>query len=271
MKIALGMLAVALLGFGLGRLTATPVVSAPPVDHQVWAEQGIRKLAETDDPALKLAEAEKYYGKAVVLFLAGLAREAQPEAAEVIPESDSDATPEQRSSEPAAAVQEKPALETVSTRTMTKKERLAAEAAKKKDTALNRMVAFQRSVPYDKLTPEVRKMLGVFEGSLTQLEGKNKGRVDHVFMEFGFTMQEGRLSGAMVIKLIDPQGNVYSNSRGDGGNNTLRPVAGQSDQIYVQTAPGEFIILDLKNPNQLRGSYYDSTGAYVGAVEVWRQ
>ena len=272
MKIFAGLIVGLVVGFLLGELNSSPV-APPPVAHQTWAENGIWQISKSGDSDQQLAEAEKYYGKAVVLFLAGVARQAAAPsvAGNPVTTEESDTDPEHLSSQPAELVQETTKVETVSTKALNRKEKIAAEAAAKKDENLKRLIAFQKSEPAKTLTPEVRKMIGSFEGTFTQVEGKNKGRVDHVEMEFNLSMQDGKLMGAVRVLLSTPDGTVYSNSRGDGANQTLRPVEGQKDQIYVQTSPGSFMLLDLKNPNQLQGRYYDSAGAYFGPVRVWRK
>lgn len=136
---------------------------------------------------------------------------------------------------------------------------------------LERMIAYQKSPFAKSLTPEVQKMNGVFTGTLTHALGNKKDQVDDVLMEFHLEMVNGKLSGDAKIVLTNPEGEVYSNSTGSGENNYLKLIKGNPNKIYVEPAPGDFIIMDISNPKILSGEYYENNGSYKGLVKVWRK
>jgi hypothetical protein len=235
-----------------------------------WAHEGVAKIQDTGDSAAQLKAAEEYYGKAVVLFLAGLVREQQrPEVvlAEPIMKEIKEAPPQET-----ITASERAELASVTSSQRPTKVDAQPVAVSAADKALNNLITHRKSPVATKMSPQVRKMIGVFEGQLRWESGKNKGRVDLVDMDMKFFMEDGKkLSGVISIILTDPEGKQYSRSTGNGENQTLRLVPGRKDQIYVEPAPGDFILLDIRNPNRMSGPYYDQGGNYLGKVEIVRK
>ena len=68
-------------GFLLGKFTSfNSSEGLAPVSHETWAYEGKKKIELIPDQASQLEEAEKYYGKAVILFLASLYNANNPSA-----------------------------------------------------------------------------------------------------------------------------------------------------------------------------------------------
>lgn len=255
-----------LIGVGLMTVMKKDTTPAP----QEWAEAGVAKIQSQGDAAAQLKAAEEYYGKAVVLFLAGLVREQQrPEAvlAEPIVKEIKELPPQE-----SITPSESAALASVTSGQNPVKVEAQPIAVSPTDKALNNLITHRKSPLATKLTPQVRKMRGSFEGRFRWESGKNKGRVDHVAMDMNFYMEDGKkLMGIISIILTDPEGKQYSRSTGNGENQTLRLVPGRKDQVYVEPAPGDFILLDIRNPNRMSGPYYDQGGNYLGKVEIVRK
>jgi hypothetical protein len=239
----------------------------PEKEAKAWAHAGVAKIQDTGDAGAQLKAAEEYYGKAVVLFLASLVREQQrPEA--VMAEPMVKEIPPQETITPS----ERAALASVSSSQQPVKVEAQPVAVTPADKALNNLITHRKAPVADKMSPQVRKMRGNFEGRYTWETGKNKGRVDHVAMDMNFYMEDGKkLMGIISIILTDPEGKQYSRLTGDGQNQALRLVPGRKDQIYIEPAPGDFILLDIRNPNRMSGPYYDQSGNYLGKVEIWRK
>ncbi len=252
-----------LIGVGIMASLRDDKTPAP----QEWAEAGVVKIQTQGDSAAQLKAAEEYYGKAVVLFLASLVREQQrPEA--TLAEPIIKEIPPQESITPS----ESAALAAVASSQQPVKVEAQPVAVSPADKALNHLITHRKSPVADKMTPQVRKMRGNFEGRFKWETGKNKGRIDQVAMDMNFYMEDGKkLMGIISIILTDPNGKQYSRSTGNGENQTLRLVPGRKDQVYVEPAPGDFILLDIRNTNRMSGPYYDQGGNYLGKVEIWRK
>lgn len=254
------------VGFLLGRSFSPQNQYSTPIDYQAWSSDGVKKISTKILPSEQLAEAERYYGKAVVLFLASLYHLNHPTQVTIANsfEDKTEVTSEISSpNEVTSAPIKNQKIETLSP--------AQKIAAKKEEEDLNRLITYRKSTFATKMSPEVRKMNGSFEGTFTQEAGKNKGRIDKIEIDIMFDMRDGKLQGQARVALTDPSGKLYSNSNGDGSNQTLRLVAGSKDMIYVETAPGEFIIMDVSRPNKLVGKYYDRDGVYFGSVQLWRK
>lgn len=260
----LGVLILGVL-IGVGIMTVLQEDQAPA--PQDWAEAGVAKIQTQGDAAAQLRAAEEYYGKAVVLFLASLVREQQrPEAVMAEP------IVKEISPQESIAPSESAALASVASSQRPVEVEARPVAVSPADKALNNLITHRKAPVADKMTPQVRKMRGNFEGRYKWETGKNKGRVDHVAMDMNFYMEDGKkLMGIISIILTDPNGKQYSRSTGNGENQTLRLVPGRKDQVYVEPAPGDFILLDIRNPNRMSGPYYDQGGSYLGKVEIWRK
>jgi hypothetical protein len=252
-----------LIGVGIMVALQDDKSSAP----QEWAEAGVIKIQTHGDAAAQLKAAEEYYGKAVLLFLASLVREQQrPEAAMAEPVIKE--IPPQETITPS----ESAALASVSSSQQPVKIDAQPIAVTAADKALNNLITHRKAPVADKMSPQVRKMRGNFEGRFTWETGKNKGRVDHVAMDMNFFMEDGKkLMGSISIILSDPDGKQYSRTNGTGENDLLRIVPGRKDQIYIEPRPGDFILLDIRNTNRMSGLYYDQSGNYLGKVEIWRK
>ncbi len=261
------------IGFTLGKLSSTNSTLAPAVPFETWSQDGVKKVEALSNADEQLAEAERYYGKAVVLFLATLYNKTQNHAAAQTISKTVENKVDQ------TMVAESPTTSEIKDSTpppsMNLKKTLKEEKSKKivstKEEDLKRLIAYRSSQAATKMTPEVRKMIGSFEGVFVQEFGVNKGRVDRVEMDLMFDVTDGKLQGQTRIVLINPKGDIYSNSSGDGNNQTLKLVEGTKDQIYIETAPGEFIIMDVSRPNQLTGKYYDPGGSYRGSIQISRK
>jgi hypothetical protein len=252
-----------LIGVGIMAALKDDKTPAP----QEWAEAGVTKIQTHGDSAAQLKAAEEYYGKAVVLFLASLVREQQrPEA--VMAEPIVKEIPPQETITPS----ESAALASVTSSQQPVKVEAQPVAVSPADKALNNLITHRKAPVADKMNAQVRKMRGTFEGRFTWQAGKNKGRLDQVFMDMNFYMEDGKkLMGKISIILTDPNGKAYSRSTGNGENQTLRLVPGRKDQVYIEPAPGDFILLDIRNSNRMSGPYYDQGGNYLGKVEIWRK
>lgn len=237
-------------------------------DHLIWANEGIHHISSESNSIKQIEEAEKYYGKAVVLFLASLYN--QKSQASLV-----------KNEEIAPHIYNQNKLEfsdkklesseeinsSLSMKPENKKEN-TQKSASTKEKEIDRMVAFRKSPLLSNMTPEVRKLNGIFHGTFIHKNGKHKGRVDQVDMDFFLEMQKGKLRGLIKIQLTNPDGHLYSNSTNEGQNNTLRLIKDKPNKIYIEPAPGDFIIIDISNVKRMTGEYYDSDGSYKGIVQV---
>ncbi len=257
-----------LAGFLLGALSVRFFGEQKKVlTHKEWAKEGLQKIETKESDAEKLKAAEVYYGKAVVLFLASLGNRLntlQPKGTLVdpiikeLPPSESITENEQAE---LAVITKSDPIDMSGT---------APIAVKPEEKAIAQLVQFQRSIVASRMSGAVRRMNGHFEGTL-QYEGKRKGRVDQVMMDFNFYMKEKQLEGDVYITMTDPEGKTYSRSTGAGKNKTLRLINGKKDQVYVEPSPGSFMLLDISKARQLTGRYFNSRGDFVGRIQLFRK
>lgn len=241
-----------------------PISTAASKD---WAQAGIDTISKETDPTKQLQAAEEYYGKAVVLFLASIVNRMKP--VEVSRDRPAElAEPIFKEITPSGKIVDQPKIQN---QDLVQKDVPRDSTQESKDENLNRLLTYRKAIVADKLTPEVIKMMGVFEGSLTNEVGNLKGRVDSISMAMHFDLVANKLKGFARVELIDPSGNIYSNSNSEGENDTLRLVSGSKDQIYVKTSPGRFMLLNIKNTEQISGQYYDAGGEYLGSIRLWRK
>jgi hypothetical protein len=252
-----------LLGVALSKIYMKSEAQKKP---KAWARAGIEQIQKRGDAKTQLKAAEEYYGKAVVLFLASLTQRLEGDKkpghfAEPI-------IKELKEPQESITKEERDMLASVTSSQGALKVNAEPVAVNAKDNALGQLMDFKRSAVANKMSPQVRKMNGYFEGTFRWMGKKNKGRVDTVTMDLNFFMENNSLQGAVLIVMTDPKGNAYSTSRGTGQNNKLRLVQGRKDQIYLEPAPGDFILMDISRGSRLTGKYFDSDGIYLGVISL---
>lgn len=259
-----------LLGIAFGLLIADLDSSEKPakqIQPQVWAQTGLENISKETDPAKQLKAAEEYYGKAVVLFLASVVNRMKPVLENVSAPAEL--------AEPIfkeVAISEKLGNNPkILNKESLQKSELKDLAQKSNDEDLKRLINFKKAPIADKLTSEVVKLMGAFEGSLAHEVGNLKGRVDSISMAMHFDLVADKLKGFARVEFIDPNGNNYSSSNTDGENDTLRLVPGNRDQIYVKSSKERFMLLNIKNTEQISGQYYDAGGEYLGTIRLWKK
>jgi hypothetical protein len=119
------------------------------------------------------------------------------------------------------------------------------------DFMLNDPALYYSRSTYIQKFSEVKKIMGEYAGVLYRIAGNNKGRVDQVYMNVNFSLKEEDLiEGTFSLKLSN-DGDVYSNSQGDGGNGNIR-FKGTS--ILIEAGPNSFF--------HFRGSKIDVANFY---------
>ncbi len=254
-------------GFVIGILGSAMFRSTPEAqkadEARVWAQKGTDQISELPREE-QLKAAEEYYGKAVVLFLASLANRVKGES------------PKGNLAEP--IVKEIPPQEVISNPdqmelaklTASKAETLKTEESLLVQKSVQNLVNYAKTPYARKMSPQIRRINGSYTGVLIY-EGKKKGRKDRVVMNINFVVGEKKnVEGDVEILIYDPSGNLHSNKRGSGGNNSLKLVPGKKDEIYIEPAPGDFIHLNIKRSDRFSGRYFDKTGKEIGTVVLKR-
>ncbi len=108
---------------------------------------------------------------------------------------------------------------------------------------------------------EVKKFNGLYTGKLYRLTGKHKGKIEDIEMSIEY-WQKGKseIDGNFTMT-IARDSIIYSNSRGEGGNNQLYLNPQNPEQLIIKAAPGmyfHFINKDLTHAN-----VYDE-GEFIG-------
>lgn len=85
--------------------------------------------------------------------------------------------------------------------------------------------------------PKIKKVLGTYKGLLFRIAGNNKGRRDDVQLGLDFSVKdEDSITGSFSLKL-SADGEVYSNSQGQGGNGDIKFKDGS---LIIEAGPGRF-------------------------------
>ncbi len=237
-------------------------------NHLTWAQNGIKHISSQSDISKKIQEAERYYGKAVVLFLASLYHQQSKKILDcnenikpnILNKNDTEFFDQ--------TVPSKYEIPVVGAGQLKKG---IAKQLSDEEKNIERMVNFRKAPLITSLTSGVRNLNGLFYGTFTHANGKNKGRVDQVEMDIFLEVQKKILSGMIKIQFTDQDGNIYSRSVNDGENAKLRVFKDDANKIYLEPSPGSFIILDISNSKFLHGDFYDSDGAYKGVVKIWKK
>ncbi len=233
-----------------------------------FAENELRAYAQAQDAEEKLRRADELYEKAVLLFLADLGlRVALPPKAPSLAELKSDAAGDVPMDEGGPKEVGSPSMAHAVTVPA------PAPIAKKltpEEAAIEQTVAFRRAPLADKMAPQVRRITGQFDGLLMREKGKRKGQEDTLNLSMDFSMSGDKLEGRILILMSDPSGKLYSRNSGEGKNQTVRLVPGSRDQVYIEPAPGDFILLNLARGDRMRGVYYED-GHPIGKVVIWRK
>jgi hypothetical protein len=225
-----------------------------------------RKFAEAKTPDEKLKAAEELYGKMMILFLADLGLQLQRSrgvdfavsadretiAAGTIPVASASGVP----------LTCPPCAQTVS-----------AGPGKKTEPKKPVPEQFGSSPYFQKMTPELRKVLGTFAGQLTFTAGNKTGRIDSVLFVVNLEQSgpSGALKGTVQVMLTDDTGKTYSRNVGKGGNKSIRYSAGDG-MIYIEASPVSFFVFRATefNRDTIRGDYFDED-KLVGHAILYRQ
>lgn len=104
----------------------------------------------------------------------------------------------------------------------------------------------------------IKKYNGFYKGSLYILLGENKARVDDISLKISFQNEK---EGTFEL-VMSENGNVYSDSRGRGGNNDIRM---NGDHLVLDVGPDTFIEFPAREIET--GNLYRQ-GKYLGVVKL---
>ncbi|PIQ54521.1 MAG: hypothetical protein COW01_10270 [Bdellovibrionales bacterium CG12_big_fil_rev_8_21_14_0_65_38_15] len=127
-------------------------------------------------------------------------------------------------------------------------------------------VYFAKAKTITSLT-KIKRYNGVYSGKLYRLAGKHKGKVEDIEMNIEFwEKRKGEIDGKFTMT-IARDGEIYSNMRGEGGNNDLYLNPQNTKELIIKAAPGmyfHFIDKNLKSAN-----VYDE-GEFIGVSTLKR-
>lgn len=202
----------------------------------------------------------------MILFLANLGLELQKSQTVI-----QDATPAD-TAQPARIVETQAII--ASALTCPPCQNSAAQEVKKAEAPKLSVPEKFGTTPYfNKMEPELKKILGRFEGRLVFSAGTRQGKTDSVLFLVDL-QQEGRsktLKGQVHVILTDEDGKSYSRNIGRGGNKSIK-YAQQERMVYLEASPMSFFAIKASefNKNEIRAEYYDDN-KLVGRAIVFRQ
>ncbi len=125
-----------------------------------------------------------------------------------------------------------------------------------------RWMTFMQRPYLESFSGRDRRILGRFEGTLTQ----NDGQLDSVILSFNFRQRDQVLQGGSHVSLVDSNGKEYSRHSDSGGNRTVKSGPAENS-YYIEVSPISYMVLSFKHYPQLAGSYFER-GRPVGKVEL---
>ncbi|MES2529170.1 MAG: hypothetical protein V4598_18940 [Bdellovibrionota bacterium] len=261
MKFALGLILGLLVASSYFLTQKKSVPENTKKEFQVFTEVEAKRFAEAPDAASKLKAAEELYGKMMILFLANLGLQLQ-KSQQVEVET---ALPE------AVSVKEIAVTPRTECAPCSQSGTSAPKKEEKPDVKLTTPEKF-RSAPYfSALDPQVSKLIGVFQGRLTNFAGSRKGKVDGVLIDVDLVAKEKQLDGSIQVILTDENNTPYSRNRGKGGNKSIR-YNQKERMVYVEASPNSFFSFRLSefSDSRVRGDYYEDN-ILVGRAVLLRQ
>lgn len=128
-------------------------------------------------------------------------------------------------------------------------------------------VYFARSKLIDKIK-KLKRINGVYTGKLYRMTGKQKGKVEEVEMSVDFwTKEKNKIDGKFSMT-IARDGVVYSNSRGNGGNNDIYLNPNDLKQVIIKGAPGMYF--HFQDMKLSMANVYDE-GEFIGVSTLLKQ
>ena len=104
----------------------------------------------------------------------------------------------------------------------------------------------------------IKKINGEYRAQLFRLVGKNKGRIDNIYLQADYILKdEDKIDGNFNLKLSH-EGKVYSDSNGSGGNGNIRIKNGD---LIIKAGPSYYF--HFKGMNLNEANFYTG-GKFVG-------
>lgn len=111
----------------------------------------------------------------------------------------------------------------------------------------------------------LRRLNGVYSGKLYRLTGKHKGKVEDVEMSIEYWHKNKNEIDGKFNMTIARDGVVYSNMRGEGGNNDLYLNPQKPNEIIIKAAPGMYF--HFIDPKMQSANVYDE-GVFIGVAKL---
>lgn len=270
------------LGFGLGQFFSkktTPDNNVLPeavrFNFENLANKELKNYALLQDAEAKLKAADELYAKMVVLFLADLSLKVELpiQASQTLwkdhPKPMDPTTKAAQEISPLGSFKQmtsdmKESLEE-------KSDSVGVEEDKAITKGLGQAVRHYKLSDYvTKMTPQIKRMMGVFKGVIEIEAGKDKGQKHQIRMNLDMTQKDDKLDGISHIELRDAKGVVYSESNGDGGNSSLKQSAERPKVIFLDVSPDRFISLDISTFPRLEGHFFEKN-VYRGSVKLRKE
>ncbi len=110
----------------------------------------------------------------------------------------------------------------------------------------------------------LKRINGQYRGTITHLTGPHQGRIDSALMHVDFRIKDKDKVDGEFSLILSTSGEVYSESRGTGGNGDVRLNA---DEILVEAGPERFFhFLD----SRLTMANFYIAGQFVGVARFIR-
>jgi hypothetical protein len=109
---------------------------------------------------------------------------------------------------------------------------------------------------------------GTFKGQLYILTGKDKGLVDQVVLESDLQVKDKQLDGTFKVSLTR-DGEDYSVNRGNGSNRFMKILDFKKKEILLNVSPSSFFQVYPVGESELFGNYYKNN-EHVGVIKLTR-
>lgn len=119
-----------------------------------------------------------------------------------------------------------------------------------------------------KFDRRIRQILGDYYGTLIWRKNGVTGRIDTMELVVDFRGDDkGQVIGDFTLAITDPDGRLYSESRGTGGNKDVMLHPNDPEMVIIQASPNTFLHGKI-NPFGIFNYYQD--GEHVGYVQLFK-
>lgn len=128
------------------------------------------------------------------------------------------------------------------------------------------VIYFARAKTIEEVS-QIRKINGQYVGKLYRIQGNHAGKVEDVELSIEYYRRKDKKPDGKFTMTIARDGKIYSNMRGEGGNNDIMKHPTSPEQIILRAAPGMYF--HFIDERLMQANVYDN-GKFIGTSSLQR-